>query len=96
MAINLICSENMEVLNVKKDILIYRYGYSYFRNIHWINQLYNVIGITDSSFTVTNYNRNLFTPEEALKLSYNLILEVSSHFKEIRNNLVIIIRRYLN
>lgn len=73
---------------LKKDILIYGYGYSYKRNIHWINQLYNVIGITDSSFTISNNNENLFVVKEALNLNYHYILVVSSYYKEIRDDLI--------
>ena len=32
----------------KMNVLIYGYGETYQKNVYWINQLYNIVGITDS------------------------------------------------
>lgn len=37
----------------KMNVLIYGYGETYQKNVYWINQLYNIVGITDSKFNIS-------------------------------------------
>lgn len=72
---------------IKERILIWGNGNTLKKNICWIKQLYNIVGITDSNIDISAQEDNIYSPEKALKLQYDFILIVSQYYEEIKESL---------
>lgn len=72
---------------IKERILIWGNGNTLKKNICWIKQLYNIVGITDSNIDISAQEDNIYSPEKALKLQYDFIFIVSQYYEEIKESL---------
>ena len=57
----------------KMNVLIYGYGETYQKNVYWINQLYNIVGITDSKFNISSWEMKKYKVEDAVNLAFDII-----------------------
>lgn len=72
----------------KMNVLIYGYGETYQKNVYWINQLYNIVGITDSKFNISSWEMKKYKVEDAVNLAFDIILITSIFFEEIKASLI--------
>ena len=77
----------MKGMWMRRKILIYGYGNTYLKNIYWIRQLYEIVGITDARITESCVDKKEYCVEDAVKLGYEIILVASVFFDEIKNRL---------
>lgn len=73
---------------MKQKILIYGYGNTYKKNIQWIKQLYEIVGITDARITMSSEERKEYKIEDAIELDFDIVLVTSVFFDEIKRNLI--------
>lgn len=78
----------MESYADRKNVLLYGNGNTLKKNIHWINQIYHVVGITDTKETRSKKEQGRFSVKDAVKLDYDEILVTSFYFEEIKNHLM--------
>lgn len=73
---------------MKLKALVYGYGNSYQKNIYWINQLYNIVGVTDAKIMFTDKEKREYKVEDAVKLDFDIVLVSSVFFDEIKKSLI--------
>lgn len=71
-----------------KKIVVYGYGDTYQKNRYWINQLYQIIAITDSEIKIQNEKEKLYPCEAAMCIEYDFILVTSVYYDEIKQKLM--------
>jgi hypothetical protein len=81
------------VTMIKEKVLLYGNGISLRQNIYWINQIYDVVGITGNDILTNKksdigFNLYTYILEDALDLNYDKILVTSCSYTEIREKLI--------
>lgn len=72
---------------VKQKALLYGNGNTYLKNICWIRQLYDIVGVTDSKHEASCKEEGIYKVEDAVGLTFDIILVTSVFFDEIKNTL---------
>lgn len=73
----------------KTQVLVWGRGNTWKQNRVWINQLYDVVGITgaDVEEKDENVQEKVYAPENALTLKWEYIIVVSGYFEDIRRHI---------
>lgn len=72
----------------KQKVLLYGCGEIYAKNKYWISMIYDVVGVVDRKWEVSDAENGFYTVKKGLMRNFDKILVTTVHFEEIKKSLI--------